>query len=103
LPQVTLTTNDLYPSSTTYAQVYKGEARLGVAGIIIPGSAVSIKDSVPQDKVLVFDDYDEVFDEDGRWTMELLTVTPFGTDRLDYVTFDLDRTMKVNGTFVTIE
>jgi hypothetical protein len=103
LPQVTLTANDLYPSSTTYAQVYKGEKRDNVTGRIIPGSAVVISDSVPKNKILVLDDYDEVFDEDGRWTMELLTVTPFGTDRLSYVTFDLDRTMKVNGTFVTIE
>lgn len=103
LPQVTLTVHDLYPSSTTYAQVYKGDPRLGVSGRIVPGSAVTINDSVPQDRVLVLEDYDEVFDEDGRWTMELLTVTPFGTDRLAHVTFDLDRTIKVNGSFVTIE
>jgi hypothetical protein len=103
LPQVTLTVNDLYPSSTTFAQVYKGDAQLGVSGTIIPGSAVTIKDSIPQNRVLVLNDYGNVFDSDGRWTMELLTVTPFGTDRLSYVTFNLDRTMKVNGTFVTIK
>jgi hypothetical protein len=103
LPQVTLTVNDLYPNSTTYAQVYKGTAQLGTIGRIVPGSAVTIKDSIPQNKVMVLDKYDEVFDSDGLWTMELLTVTPFGTDRLSYVTFNLDRTMKVNGTFVTIE
>ena len=49
------------------------------------------------------DDYHEVFDQDGRWAMELVTDTPFGVERLYHVTFDLDRTMKVNGTFVTIE
>lgn len=103
LPQLTFTINDLYPSSTTYAQVYKGDARLGVEGTIVPGSAVIIKDSIPQNKVLVVDKYDQVFDSDGRWTMELLTVTPFGTDRLAHVTFELDRTMKVNGSFVTIK
>lgn len=103
LPQLTLTLNDLYPSSTTYAQVYKGSPRLGVTGRIVPGSAVTINDSVPVDRVLVIDDYAEVFDEDGRWTMELLTDTPFGIDRLAYVSFDLDRTIKVNGSFVTIE
>lgn len=103
LPQVTLTVNDLYPNSTTYAQVYKGNAQLGVAGKIVPGSAVTIKDSIPQNKVMVLDGYGDVFDSDGRWTMELVTVTPFGTDRLAYVSFDLDRTMKLNGTFVTIK
>lgn len=103
LPQVTLTVNDLYPSSTTYAQVYKGNAQLGMTGKVVPGSAVVINDSVPHDRILVLDNYDEVFDEDGRWTMELVTVTPFGIDRLAYVTFDLDRTIKVNAAFTTIE
>ena len=62
-----------------------------------------VNDSVPQNRVLVVNNYDSVFDADGRWTMELLTVTPFGTDRLAYVSFDLDRTIEMNGTFTTIE
>jgi len=103
LPQLTLTLNDLYPSSTTYVQVYKGQPQLGTQGRIVPGSAITINDSVPVNRVLVIDGYHEVFDEDGRWTMELITDTPFGIDRLAYVSFDLDRTIKVNGSFVTIE
>lgn len=103
LPQLTLTLNDLYPSSTTYAQVYKGNPALNTAGRIIPGSALIVNESVPQDRVLVLNGYDSVFEEDGRWTIELLTKTPFGIDRLSYVSFDLDRTMKMNGTFTTIE
>jgi len=105
MPQVTLTYNDLYPSSTTYAQVYKGNPQLGVTGTIVPGSQLVVNDSVPQNKTLTLKDtdYSSVFDADGRWTMELLTSTPFGIDRLAYVFFDLDRTMKVNGTFTTIE
>ena len=103
LPQLTLTLNDLYPHSTTYAQVYKGNAQLGTEGTIVPGSALVINDSVPQDRVLVLDDYDEVFDEDGRWTMELVTKTPFGIDRLAHVSFDLDRSINMNGSFTTIE
>ena len=103
LPQVTLTYNDLYPNSTTYAQVYKGNAQLGVTGTIVPGSALVINDSVPQSRVLVVNKYDSVFDADGLWTMELLTVTPFGTDRLAYVSFEIDRTMKIYGSFTTIE
>jgi hypothetical protein len=103
LPQVTLTVNDLYPNSTTYAQVYKGNPQLGVSGSIVPGSAVTVNDSVPQNRILDLKNYDSVFDEDGRWTMELLTVTPFGTDRLAYVSFDLDRTINMNGSFTTIE
>lgn len=103
LPQLTITLNDLYPSSTTYAQVYMGEPQLGTQGRIVPGSAITINDSVPVNRVLVVDDYHEVFDQDGRWTMELVTDTPFGIERLAYVSFDLDRTIKMNGAFTTIE
>jgi hypothetical protein len=103
LPQLTLTMNDLYPNSTTYAQVYKGEPRLGVTGTVVPGSGLTINDSVPHSRVLVVKDYEAIFDEDGRWTMEMVTVTPFGIDRLAFVSFTLDRTMKVNGTVTTIE
>lgn len=103
LPQVTLTLNDLYPSSTTYAQVYQGSPSLGVKGKIISGSAVVVSDSVPQDRVLILKGYDDVFDADGLWTMELLTVTPFGTDRLAYVSFNLDRTINVNASVTTID
>jgi hypothetical protein len=103
VPQVTLTLNDLYPYSTTYAQVYRGNAQLGTSGIIVPGSALVVNETVPQDRVLILRGYEAVFDADGRWTMELLTVTPFGIDRLAYVSFDLDRTIEVNGNTTTVE
>ncbi len=103
LPQLTLTLNDLYPFSTTYVQAYKGNAALGTTGTVVPGSALVVNDSVPQSRVLIVKDYDGIFTSDGRWTLELLTRTPFGLDRLSFVTFDLDRTMKVNGSVTTIE
>jgi hypothetical protein len=102
-PQVTLTLNDLYPSSTTYAQVYKGNAQLGVAGTIVPGSAVSLREAVPQNRVLTLKNYRSVFDADGRWTMELLTVTPFGIDRLACVSFDVNLTLRVQSYTATME
>lgn len=103
LPQLTLTLNDLYPFSTTYLQAYKGSAQLGVTGKIVPGSALVINDSIPQSRVLTLTNYDSVFDDDGAWTLELVTKTPFGMDRLAYVTFNLDRTLKMNATLTTIE
>ncbi len=103
MPAVTLTLNDLYPNSTTYAQVYKGNPVLGTTGTIVPGSGLVISDSVPQSRVLGLTNYDTVFTSDGRWTMELLTKTPFGIDRLAYISFDLDRTIEMNGSFTTIE
>lgn len=103
VPQLTFTLNDLYPFSTTYAQAYPGNAQLGVTGKILPGSALAIDEPVPQSRVLVINDYAEALGADGVWTIELLTRTPFGIDRLAYVTFNLDRTMKVNTGVTTME
>lgn len=103
LPQLTFTLNDLYPNSTTYVQAYKGNAQLGTVGTVLAGSGLVVNDSLPVSRTLVVNDYGDVFDEDGRWTLEMLTITPFGIDRLAFVTFDLDRTLKVNGSVTTIE
>jgi hypothetical protein len=103
VPQLTFTLNDLYPESQTYAQVYPGEARLGAEGTVIPGSSLNVSDSVPKSRILVMDDYDAVFDTDGIWTLEILTVTPFGIDRLAHVTFEIDRSIRVNGMLTTLE
>jgi hypothetical protein len=103
LPALTFTLNDLYPSSTTYAQVYKGNAQLGMTGTIVPGSALAVQEAVPQNRVLTVKDYGEVFSAEGRWTMELVTVTAFGMDRLAYVSFDLDRTFRIFGGTTTYE
>ena len=110
LPTVTLALNDLYPNSTSYAQVYKGNPVLGTTGTIIPGSAVVIADSIPQNRVLSLASYDSVFTSDGRWTIEMVTITPFGTERMRTptgepacVSFDLDRTINMNTTVTTIE
>lgn len=102
-PQLTITLNDLYPDSRTFAQVYKGGPSLGTEGVTLPGSAVVVYDAVPADRVLVLDDWDTVIDSSGQWTMEVLTQTPFGIDRLAYVSFSINRDITVNGTVTTIE
>ena len=102
VPALTITLNDLYPDSHTYAQVYKGAQQLGTTGKIVPGSSIVINDTVPQSRILSVIDYDDAFDEDGQWTMEVITKTPFGLDRLAYVTFTLDRILQMNGSVTTI-
>ena len=103
LPNLTITLNDLYPDSRTYLQVYKGSPALGTTGIVVPGSGLVVYESVPQNRVLDVRDWDGVITSDGRWTLELLTATPFGIDRLAYISFDVDRTIEMNGSFTTIE
>jgi len=103
MPQLTIALNDLYPNSTTYVQTYQGSPQLGMVGTTLPGSALVINDCIPQSRVLTLKGYDAVFSSDGTWTMELLTVTPFGTDRLAYVSFNINRTINVNSTLTTDE
>lgn len=103
IPQLTLTLNDLYPNSSTYAQVYRGAAVLGTSGTIVPGSSFVVSDTVPANKVLTISNWDAVLTSDGQWTMEIITVTPFGTERLTSVTFTVNRTIKVNGNVTTIQ
>ncbi|WP_367873909.1 hypothetical protein [Luteolibacter sp. Populi] len=107
LPNVTLTANDVYPDSHTYAQVYKGAPTLGRTGFIVPGSSRLIKDTIPHNLTLSLSNYESAFNEvedsDGQWTMELLTSTPFGVDRLAYVTFNLNRTIQMNASVTTQE
>ncbi|MBB5353388.1 hypothetical protein HNR46_003645 [Haloferula luteola] len=102
-PQIQLILNDLYPDSRTFAQLYQGPANLGQEGEPIPGSAIVINDAVPNSRVLVLDHWDSLIKDSGEWTMEILTQTPFGVDRLAHVTFTIDRDIKVNGTVTTIE
>jgi hypothetical protein len=102
-PNLTLELNDLYPDSKTYVQIYKGGSALGTEGSVIPGSGYVVYDAVPHDKTLVIRDWADVIDESGDYTMELLTETPFGIDRLDHVTFHIDRDIEVNGSVTTVE
>ena len=102
-PTLTVTLNDLYPDSRTYAQIYKGSESLGTVGAVVPGSAVIINDAIPHDRVLTIENWDQVIDSSGTWTLEVLTETPFGTDRLDYVSFSINRDLTLNGTVTTVE
>lgn len=91
LPEITIDLNDLYPSSTTFAQVYQGSPQSGVTGTVLPGSTITLDDSVPADRTLVLNNYGSVFDSNGLWTLEVLTRTPFGTDRITHVTFSVQK------------
>jgi len=100
-PQITLTYEDLYPDSRTYAQLYPGAPALGTEGRVVAGSAIVIYDAVPHNRTLVLNDWDTLIDQDGQWTLELLTATPFGIDRLAYVTFNINRSIEVQGSITT--
>lgn len=101
MPALTLTYNDLYPNSRTYVQAYKGEQVLGATGVVLPGSTRIVDGSAPETHVLTPTNSESIFTSDGRWTIEIVTVTPFDTTRLHWISFSVDRTIEVNGTTVT--
>jgi hypothetical protein len=102
-PRLKIDLFDLYPDSRTYAQIYSGPPVLGTEGIVISGSLLSYFESVPQNKTLLLDNLDKLIDKDGPWTIEVLTATPFGIDRLAHVSFTVNRTIEARGSFNTFK
>lgn len=102
-PTVTVTLTDLYPDSFTYAQVYQGNPQLGAAAVKIPGASVSVDSSEPSNQILQIKNWDAVIPSDGTWTLEVITVTPFGAERLGFLSFSVDRAIKVNGSVTSAD
>jgi hypothetical protein len=104
MPSLTVATNDLYPGSTCYLQYYKGSPALGTVGdrLAWSNNKTSATEASPPESS-TFGGLDRFFDSDGVWTIELMTGTPFGTDRLAFISFTIDRTIEVIGTVTTIE
>jgi len=102
-PDVNVQLRDLYPDSFTYAQVYEGPPQLGTVGTLVPGASLVVNGSIPRNETLNVRNWDSVIPTDGVWTLEVLTETPFGTDRLGFVSFTVDRAIKVNGSVTSVD
>ena len=97
-PQLSLPLKDLYPSSDTYIKVYPGSApRSGVTGIVIRQSEKVHDGDTSLSLTLPIVDYDYAFPADGEYVMDLLTETPFGTERLDWIPVTVNREIQVRG------
>lgn len=94
-PNLTVSLTDLYPRSNTWLQIYPGAARVGTIGSPVEGSILILDQDRSDSRLLTVSDYDAVMTEDGTYTIELLTQTPFGIDRLDHVTFVVDRKLEI--------
>lgn len=104
-PALTVQMNDLYPSSSTYLQIYEGTEKLGTKGTKLTDKGMTVLDgSVSVTKPpLTIDNYDSYFTKDGTYTMELVTETPFDAVRLTWVTFTVDRTLEIRGQVTSLE
>lgn len=101
-PPITIEVGDLYPKSYTYAQIYKGAPALGTEGTKLPSAQLMIDQERPDSRVWRSDNYDQFFEEDGQWTLEVVTETVFGTERLAYLSFVVDRTLDVRSQISTL-
>lgn len=99
-PEARAVFKDLYPDSVTYAQIYKGAPELGRTGTVLGSSVISFNTYAPQNAVVPLSVPASAIVEDGTYTIEVLTVTPFNgrkPERVTYLSFNLDRTIEVQG------
>jgi hypothetical protein len=102
IPHVEVDLKALYPRSDTWVQVYPGPPVLGTKGKKLSESFVMVDDDVPRSTSLVFRDLGRVLDAEGEWTMEVLTETPFGLERLAYKSLVVGKTLTLRGSFQSL-
>lgn len=117
IPSLVVTLSDLYPDSRTYVQVYKGNQVLGTSGKLVNGTELRFggyynpdqaqsSTNVPQSLTVSVDDLSNYASEDGTYTLEVVTHTPFfgrTAERLFHVTFEVDRVITSRGQISTME
>lgn len=97
IPEIKIDLKSLYPESETWVQIYPGPQALGTEGIKLNESAIPWDDEVPLSTSLSFRNLDRLITEEGQWTIEVLTQTPFGVERLAWRSIAVGRTLRVRG------
>ncbi len=103
LPNLEFRLRDMYPRSLTYAQLYEGPADLGATGVPIAVTVREYNTIIPQNENIRVEDWGDYISRDGIYTIELLTITPFNDqqpERLDHVTFEVKRTVRVDASLI---
>ncbi|WP_367872419.1 hypothetical protein [Luteolibacter sp. Populi] len=99
--------HDIYPGAAVYAQVYSGPYTVGTTGRVLPATVVNYAGGyLPQNAQLALSGLDQVIIEDGEYTIEFLTITPFNggaPEILTHVTFSVKRSIEVRGGVTTME
>lgn len=96
---------DLYPDSVTYARIYPGPQRLGADASVIGSTVISYDTYNPQGAVIPVNGLEPFLENDGLYTIEVVTVTPYNNrqpERLAWASFEVDRTIEVNASVNTI-
>lgn len=117
IPPLVVALNHLYPDSRTYVQIYKGGQVLGTTGTLVQGTELlfgthynpdqtEVPTNVPQTLSLSITDLSNYAPDDGLYTLEVITHTPFfgrAAERLHHVTFEVDRVITSRGQISTTE
>ncbi|MFT3992584.1 MAG: hypothetical protein QM680_14405 [Luteolibacter sp.] len=103
IPTVTFGVKDVYPGSQIYAQAYQGGVNDNPSDPVQVAAANAAVYATPTDASFSSTNLSGKLPVDGQWTVELISSSPFGLERLDYVTFDIDRTISVRGSMTTAE
>lgn len=99
VPAVSVQLENLYPESETWVQVYRGPESVGTNGTRLSESVAIVNDVKPKNKTLSFRALNTVLNENGEWTLEVLTKTPFGIERISWRTIVIDRNLELRGQF----
>ncbi len=117
IPALVVSLQHLYPDSRTYVQIYQGAQALGTIGTLVTGTEIRFgrhynpdqiepPTNVPQSLSLSIDDLSNYASEDGLYTLEVITHTPFfgrTAERLYHITFEIDRVITSRGQISTTE
>lgn len=101
--RVDVSAKNLYPGTTTSLQIYPGPKSDEADAKTIPASVMMGDINKPKDDSRTVDLTAEHITSDGKWTLELVTATPWGVERLKYVTFNVSRNLQVNSMIGTME
>lgn len=96
LPTLTATYTDVYPGASVWLQIYEGNEKLGTEGKRITASDWTNTNDYSKGNIVTVSNYDSLATTDGVYTIEMLSLTPFGLERLSHVTFTIDRTIQIH-------
>lgn len=117
MPPIVVQFTNLYPDSRTFVQVYSGQQVLGTDGTKVKGtereygayynpSHTEASTNVPQNIEISMDDLSNYASQDGIYTLEVITETPFfnrAPERLVHITFEVDRVISSRGQISSTE
>lgn len=100
---------DLYPNSTTYVTIYKGDPASIDAPTQVPvytSRQITINQDIPLCDTIAISNWDQYITDDGQYSIEVSTITPFNNgqpERLLAFSFEVDRKIEFVGSTTTSE